>query len=362
MTELLAKRDTKRAAYWLERGEVVVFPTETVYALGANALSGQACARVYRAKGRNTDNPLIVHLSSRAHLKYYARTIPSYLFPLIQRYMPGPLTVVLPKAHSIPDIVTAGQSTVALRVPRHPVARRLLRQCRFPLAAPSANISGGVSATTAAMAYHALQGRVRAVLDGGRTAVGIESTIIVPTTRGVSIVRPGAVEASDIRRLLPSTLEVSTAEAHQGLPATPGSRHPHYQPSATLILFGYGDWQKLLDLVHTPPSPTPAHTTRGLIISRRTLSQVVSAARASLLLGGSRPHPAPPRLARLAVRWVLTFKDNREYARRLFYALSALDALRCTTIYAELPNDTQHCAAALHDRLTRAASTEDTQR
>ena len=337
-TELLAPHQIRRACYWLAQDEVVVFPTETVYGMGANALREEACRRIYAAKERDFDNPLIVHVASIAELLRCVSACPPYLLPLMRRFAPGPLTVVLPKAAHIPSLVTAGQPTVALRIPAHPLARRLLRRCHFPLAAPSANISGRPSATNSEAAYRELQGRVRAVISGGASKVGLESTIIVPQAKQVTIVRQGAIEASDIRRRLPLSVKLN-ASAKDSSIVTPGSHHAHYRPRARLSLFPYANGRAALNMVIKSRSESNA-ATWALIIFRttlRTLSQSVDG------------------VGRLGIRLLLPVNNNRHYAYLLYRAFSNADQARCYQIAAELPNPQGRYYAALYDRLQRAA-------
>ena len=186
-----AKDGLDEAVSLIKNGELVVFPTETVYGLGANAFDPVAVAKIFEAKGRPQDNPLIVHISRVEEVKDIARDVPEVFYTLAERFMPGALTVVLPKSDLIPGIVTADGDTVAVRMPDHPVARELISRS-FPLAAPSANRSKHVSPTTARHVYDDLCGRVPLILDGGECGVGIESTVLDLTSGSPVILRPGA--------------------------------------------------------------------------------------------------------------------------------------------------------------------------
>ncbi len=338
-TELLGPHQIDRASYWLAQDEVVVFPTETVYGMGANALQEAACRRIYAAKGRSFDNPLIVHLATITELLRCASAYPPYLLKLLRSFSPGPLTVILPKASHIPLLVTAGQPTVALRIPAHPLARRLLRRCHFPLAAPSANISGRPSATSGEEAYRELQGRVRAIISGGASKVGLESTIIMPQTQQVTIVRQGAVEAASIRRRLPADVKLNAATKESGI-VTPGSRHAHYQPQARLFLFPYANGPAALEML--AERRAEREPMWALIIFSKTL-RAISRKR------DDRSH--------LAVCLVLPVGDNRDYAHQLYRLFSTADQARCHYIAAELPDPQGRYYAALYDRLHRAAAT-----
>ena len=219
-----------RAATLLRRGGVVAVPTETVYGLAASALNAAAVERVFEAKGRPSDNPLIVHVADIADVAAIA--LPDALsMKILEAFAPGPLTVVLPRLPGLPQIVTAGLETVAVRVPDHPVMRQLLRLAG-PLAAPSANRSGRPSPTTAEHVLHDLDGRIDAVLDAGACSRGIESTVIRVDRGSVSLLRPGALDAALIEQLVGAPLR-RAVDAEGG---SPGMRHRHYAPSAPVVL------------------------------------------------------------------------------------------------------------------------------
>ena len=180
-TEILRPASTEdfaRAAALIRDGQLVAFPTETVYGLGANGLDAAACARIYEAKGRPSDNPLILHIADLSMLDEAAEEVPPAAAHLLTTFAPGPITVIVPKAAHIPPLVTGGLSTVGVRCPAHDVARRLIRAAGVPIAAPSANISGRPSPTTAAMAAADMTGRIPLILDGGSCTWGVESTIV----------------------------------------------------------------------------------------------------------------------------------------------------------------------------------------
>lgn len=212
----------------IKNGELVVFPTETVYGLGANAFDPVAVAKIFEAKGRPQDNPLIVHISRVEEVKGIARDVPEVFYTLAERFMPGALTVVLPKSDLIPGIVTAGGDTVAVRMPDHPVARELISRS-FPLAAPSANRSKHVSPTTARHVYDDLCGRVPLILDGGECGVGIESTVLDLTSGSPVILRPGAVTAE---MLAPFLGVIPGSGKVIGTAKSPGMKYEHYAPTA----------------------------------------------------------------------------------------------------------------------------------
>lgn len=223
-----AKDGLDEAVSLIKNGELVVFPTETVYGLGANAFDPVAVAKIFEAKGRPQDNPLIVHISRVEEVKGIARDVPEVFYTLAKRFMPGALTVVLPKSDLIPGIVTAGGDTVAVRMPDHPVARELISRS-FPLAAPSANRSKHVSPTTARHVYDDLCGRVPLILDGGECGVGIESTVLDLTSGSPVILRPGAVTAE---MLAPFLGVIPGSGKVIGTAKSPGMKYEHYAPTA----------------------------------------------------------------------------------------------------------------------------------
>jgi L-threonylcarbamoyladenylate synthase len=216
----------------LRRGELVAIPTETVYGLAANALDAKACRRIFRAKRRPADDPLIVHVLEIADAKALGE-FNAAAHALAAAFWPGPLTLVVQKKPAVPSIVTSGQPSVALRSPSHPLARELLRIARVPLAAPSANLFGYVSPTTAQHVIQGLGGRIEHVLDGGPCEVGVESTIVdVTSERRCVILRPGAITARDLRRALKAAGLKTSVSATQRVRAilAPGMLEQHYSP------------------------------------------------------------------------------------------------------------------------------------
>ena len=228
--------DLDSAVRALREGDVVAFPTETVYGLGANALHAPALQRIYALKGRPTTHPLIVHLDSQRFLHRWAREVPPAAQRLAERFWPGPLTLVLPKADTVLDLVTGGQDSIAVRVPAHPMAQQLLTAFGGGIAAPSANRYGHVSPTRAEHVREEFGEAVRVVLDGGECMVGLESTIVACLGGSVRLLRPGSITLSQLR----STVgEVQSAAAVDS-PRTPGSTRAHYAPSTPLRLVAGG--------------------------------------------------------------------------------------------------------------------------
>ena len=226
-------KDILEAAHYLEQGETVAIPTETVYGLAANALNEAAVHKIFAAKERPLYNPLIVHIKGIDAIDTYAKEIPDLAYRLLEAFAPGPLTLILPKQDIVPDLVTAGLAHVALRIPNHPLTLDLLAQLAFPLAAPSANPFGYISPTTAAHVAKQLKGKIPYILDGGPCQKGLESTII-GFTEGVPVLhRVGALDLETIRKFVPDIKILDKAE-HK--PVGPGMLAHHYSPHTKLEL------------------------------------------------------------------------------------------------------------------------------
>ena len=246
-TEYLSAEDDenlRHAADVILRGGLVIFPTETVYGIGADALDAGAAGKIYAAKGRPSDNPLIIHLAEPEDAEKYAYTSELY-YKLAERFMPGPITVILPKKDCIPDTVTGGLDTVAVRIPVERHAHRLIELAGVPIAAPSANISGRPSPTSAEHCRHDMDGRVDIILDGGMCSFGLESTIVKPDGRGgLKLLRPGAVTPDDLRTVC-ADVEIDSAvfSKFSGTPEAPGMKYRHYAPDARVIILDGDDRQ-----------------------------------------------------------------------------------------------------------------------
>lgn len=252
------------AAEALRRGELVAFPTETVYGLGANALDPEAVARIFLAKGRPGDNPLIVHIASLEDLKPLVREITPLAEKLFRAFSPGPLTLILPKSNAVPASVTAGLDTVAVRIPAHPVARRLIELAGVPVAAPSANRSGRPSPTRAWHVEADLEGRIPFIIEAGSTQFGLESTVVDARGEVPVILRPGAITASAIREIAGSVAGAGGSQAAEAsaillpqelsaTPRSPGMKYRHYAPKARLLIADCADdetrWRQMADLI-----------------------------------------------------------------------------------------------------------------
>lgn len=306
------------AARILRAGGLVAFPTETVYGLGARAYDAAAARKVYKAKGRPSDNPLIVHVSDEAMLLDVVARVTPLARRLIDAFWPGPLTLILEKSARVPSAVTAGGSTVAVRCPGHPAARALIRALGEPVAAPSANLSGRPSPTTAGHVLRDLRGRVALILDGGPCRKGLESTIVDARGRRPVVLRPGTLTGEAVSRAAGAPLGAAGPAA----PASPGTRHRHYAPSCRVIL--------------APPA----------LIRRGALAGLSSP-------GAGLVHrsPWPGRRPAYALR---VRGGAGAYAAALFAALRAAEAAGVETLYVETLPD-RGVGRAVMDRLRRAA-------
>lgn len=232
----------QEAAQLLKEGEAIAFPTETVYGLGANALCSEAVKKIFQAKGRPSDNPLIVHIADKKDLDKLTASIPEKAQQLIDAFWPGPLTLIFPKKEGIAAEVTAGLDSVGVRMPNHPVALTLLREAGIPVAAPSANRSGRPSPTTAAHVEEDLQGKIAGIVDGGATGVGVESTVLDVTVEPPIILRPGGLTKEDIEQVIgPIDVDSNLLLQEDQQPRSPGMKYQHYAPKGEMWMVEYGD-------------------------------------------------------------------------------------------------------------------------
>lgn len=323
------------AADLIRSGAVVAFPTETVYGLGANALDSAAVARIFEAKGRPSTDPLIVHVLSEVDLRELVTGIPPQVSQAIADCWPGPLTFVLPRTEKIPDLVSAGLDTVAVRSPSHPVARALIRAAGVPIAAPSANRFGHTSPTTAQHVYADLAGRIPLILDGGATTIGVESTILMVEGDRARLLRPGAVPVSVLRRYWPDLEIVSRyAQVEEGAVPAPGMLLKHYSPRAEVRLYDGTDEAVRTALREAVTTLSAQGQRVGLLVADDDLDAVAALDVPTVALG--------------------PLSDLEQVAQRLFAGLRELDATGVTVILARL-YPPEGIGLAIRDRLIRAA-------
>lgn len=300
-----------KAAEFVRRG-IVAFPTETVYGLGASVFNEAAIAKIFEAKKRPADNPLIAHIASLEQIEELATEITESAERLIDVFFPGPLTVVLKKSERVPDVATAGLDTIGIRMPRNELAQEFLKACGVPVVAPSANLSGRPSPTTWQAVYEDLNGRIDCILQGEPTEIGMESTVVDCTAVPPRVLRPGAVTIEDLRSVVPSIGAEPVDDV--GEVRSPGMLHRHYSPRAQVVLLKQDD--AMPDL------------------------------KSSGYIGLSKP-PMTARLEKVCM-------DVDEYARSIFQFFRECDRLGIHYIYCETVSETG-IGAALMDRLRRAA-------
>ncbi|MBZ2174935.1 threonylcarbamoyl-AMP synthase [Schnuerera sp. xch1] len=226
-------------AKYIKEGKLVVFPTETVYGLGANGLDEEAVLKIFHAKGRPQDNPLILHVSSMKEVKSLVKSISTEAERLMEKYWPGPLTMLFQRSDAIPDIITAGLDTVAIRMPNNSIALKLIEMSGVPIAAPSANTSGKPSPTSVQHVIEDLYGKVDMIIDGGATGVGLESTVLDLTGNIPMILRPGGITLEDLQYIIPNVeFDLSIIKDNENIiPKSPGQKYRHYAPKADMIVF-----------------------------------------------------------------------------------------------------------------------------
>ncbi len=229
--------DLRRAADCIKHGGLVAFPTETVYGLGGDGLNDEAAGKIYAAKGRPSDNPLILHINDQKMLTKVVKEVTPMAKKIMTAFCPGPVTLILPKADVVPRSVTGGLDTVAVRMPDNDVVRQLIKLSGTPIAGPSANISGRPSPTTAQAVYHDLRGRIDMILDDGACEFGVESTIVDCTEDVPTILRPGAITKEMLEEIFPEVKIDRAIVGENVVPKAPGMKYKHYAPKANMILF-----------------------------------------------------------------------------------------------------------------------------
>ncbi len=328
-TPALFQAAIRQAAAALRGGEVVALPTETVYGLAASALNAEAVARIYEIKGRPAHNPIIVHVAGEEMAKQCVARWPDAAARLARAFWPGPLTLVLARAESIPGIVTAGGLTVGVRWPSHPLAQAVIRECGFPLAAPSANMSGRISPTNAAHVRQQLGGRVRLIVDGGQCQVGIESTVLDLELRPPRVLRPGMIHAESLTAVIGETQHLERATRNEGRALrSPGLLQKHYAPQAKVVVLDWRDDAQLGSQI-TALGHSPAAV------------QVIA-------------HTRIPSAAGFAGVSVIP-RDVEAFARALYAEWHRCDEAGARVIVMEAPPELPEWSA-IADRLRRAAA------
>lgn len=344
MKTILAKVDLRQpeameiiqtAAKILQEGGLVAFPTETVYGLGGNGLDGTACEKIYIAKGRPSDNPLILHISEFEELNPIVREISPAAQKLMDTFWPGPLTMVFPKSDIVPEKATGGLDTVAVRFPNHPVARAIIKAAGLPIAAPSANSSGKPSPTRASHVEFDLNGKIDMIVDGGAAEWGLESTIVDVSGEVPMILRPGAVTKEMMEEVV-GTVEIDPAilqkPAADLKPKAPGMKYTHYSPKAEVILVK-GETTAVADEINRLAAEDMAH---GLKTGVMATEETKDLYKADIVLSlGSRERP-------------------EEIGANLFKYLRKFDFLGAERVYSEVFSEEGE-GMAIMNRLNKAA-------
>ena len=326
-TSALFAAAVKRAAELLRAGEVVALPTETVYGLAANALDEKAVAKIFQIKGRPSHNPIIVHVADNAMARKCVKDFPASAEKLSKSFWPGPLTLVLPRAKNIPDAVTAGGETVGVRWPSHPFMQAVIRECGFPLAAPSANLSNQISPTNAEHVRAQLGGKIPLIVDGGQSQVGIESTVLDLTVTPARILRPGMIHAESLAAVM-GNIQHSTSNIQHPNLKSPGLLAKHYSPKAKLVVLKWNDEADLdAQLITRHASRIACH-----IIAHTNIPAGFGASNVSVI-----PH------------------DAEAFARALYAELHRCDAAGAKLIIVEAPPELPEWSG-IADRLRRAAA------
>ncbi|EAE9244480.1 threonylcarbamoyl-AMP synthase [Listeria monocytogenes] len=320
----------QEAAELLQNGECVAFPTETVYGLGADATNQAAIQKIYAAKGRPSDNPLIVHIARPDQMNSFVSSYPPKAIQLMEKFWPGPLTVILPlKKDSLAANVSAGLSTVGVRMPEHPVSLALINAANVPVAAPSANRSGKPSPTTADHVIEDLDGKIAGIIDGGPTGVGLESTVIDCSSEMPIILRPGGITKEQIEQVI-GPVDISTNNTNETeKPKAPGMKYTHYAPKAPVYLIEGSTpfWQKEINKVEA------TNKKLGILATKELIEQLDTSA---------------------AVETTGSIKAMDEIATSLYKGLRAFDHAEVDIIFAEVYPETE-LGAAIMNRLEKAA-------
>lgn len=361
-----SREDLKEAALFIREGKLVAFPTETVYGLGGNAYDSTASARIYAAKGRPSDNPLIVHISEFSEIKPLVKEVPDVAKALSDRFWPGPLTMILEKSDSIPKETTGGLDTVAIRMPSHAIANMLIKEAGVPIAAPSANASGRPSTTKAEHVIEDLSGRIDMIIDGGSADIGLESTIVDLTVKPALILRPGYITIEMLREVIPD-IEYDRAVLKRIKDDTivakaPGMKYRHYAPKGELTIYE-GDISRVSEAIRTSAKEKlqSGHIV-GILTSDELLGSYTE------LLDMYLKENAESDISRNTVyddrsaekKGILFIKDigsrdnEAEIASGLFDALRYFDEVKAEYIYAESFTE-GGIGQAIMNRLMKAA-------
>lgn len=308
----------------LRSGKLVAFPTETVYGLGANALLPDAVKSIFTAKGRPQDNPLIVHIAEKDDIYPLVESVPDVAHKVLEKFSPGPITIILKKSDIVPDVVTAGGSTVAIRIPESEIARELIRRSGVPVAAPSANTSGKPSPTKARHVADDLLESVEFIVDGGACSVGLESTVLDLTVTPPMILRPGGVTHEELKALLGKVTGYKKGDSDTSSPKSPGMKYRHYAPKAKMTVY------------------------KGKNCQTEIEKAIKSSGYEKIYILTSGEHTYQN------ARCINCGKTATEYSKKLFDALRCADDFMPDVIFAEFPFEPGGIATALFNRIYKS--------
>ena len=324
----------REGANLIREGKLVAFPTETVYGLGANGLNEEAVSQIFIAKGRPSDNPLILHIASREQLEPLVKSISQEMKMIMEKFWPGPLTILFKKSDFVPSVITAGLDTVAIRMPNHPVALEFIRLSGVPIAAPSANTSGRPSPTEANHVIEDLYGKVHMIIDGGPTGIGVESTVLDLSGDMPIILRPGGITLEQLQNIVPNVAEDLSIIKDDGniIPKSPGQKYRHYAPKAEMMVFT----GEIRDIIDTINKNAEEYISRGKCVGIMATDETRDRYKKGLVISmGSR--------------------ENREtIAHNLFSTIRLFDEKGVDIILCE-GVDLSHIGKAIMNRIKKAA-------
>ncbi len=327
------KNSLKEAANILKAGGIVGFPTETVYGLGANGLDPEAVKKIYLAKGRPSDNPLILHIGEVDQLDYLVEDIPPIAYKCIEEFWPGPLTIIFKRSDIVPDIITAGLDSVAVRMPKDPIARELINLAGLPIAAPSANLSGRPSPTSANHVIEDMTGKIEMIIDGGETGIGLESTVLDLSGVTPMILRPGGISYETIKKIIPDLLEDRANLESGEVPKSPGQKYRHYAPRSEMIVYQGSVDMIIKNIIKDIQKHSLDGKKIGIMATDETMDRYPNATVLSL---GSR-------------------SEKKEIASKLFKILREFDKLDIDIILAE-GVELDDIGTAIMNRMMKASS------
>ncbi len=327
------EEELTEASAIIRNGGLVAFPTETVYGLGADGLNEKSVKKIYLAKERPSDNPLILHIGNIGQIDSLVGEIPEIARKCIEEFWPGPLTIIFKKSSIIPDIITAGGDSVAIRMPESSIARSLINLSSTPIAAPSANRSGRPSPTSAEHVKEDMLGKIDMIIDGGETGIGLESTVLDLSVEIPIILRPGGISYEDLKTIIPHLLEDRANLESDQIPKSPGQKYRHYAPNSEMIVF-QGDLDKIVDNIN---KNIEKYTSQGKKVGVMGTDETVEKYSKGLVKSlGSR-------------------KDKKSIASNLFKVLREFDSLEVDIILAESV-ELDNIGRAIMNRMMKASS------